>query len=178
MFIFNGGPAQTDETSDELCFKQKFCDKNKGSSSSWFTSEKPERDFQRQVIEEMANEVHLLYSAIYFSAKVEGCLAADKTHQSKAISWLQDTHKHTVIYSDSDNKSLLVLLFTIQSWHDLKAKASGVTNTTSHFSPHFAACCLCSQWCWHVFCTDEQSPPGMTAVVANCDFKTNIPHWE
>lgn len=95
MFIFDGGPAQTNETSDELCFMQKFCYKKKGSSSSWFTSEKPEREFQRRVIEEMANEVHLLYSAIYFSAKVEGCLAPDKTHQSTAISWLQDTHKHT-----------------------------------------------------------------------------------
>lgn len=84
MFIFNGGPAQTDETSDEECFMQKFCDKNKDSSSSWFTSEKPQRDFQRRVIEEMANEVHLLYSAIYFSAKVGGCLAADKNSSEQS----------------------------------------------------------------------------------------------
>ncbi len=38
----------------------------------WFTSQEPERVFERRVVEETANEVHLLYSAIYFTGKEDG----------------------------------------------------------------------------------------------------------
>lgn len=44
----------------------------------WFTSEEPVRVFQRRLAEQRVNEVHLLYSAIYFRGKVDGYLAADK----------------------------------------------------------------------------------------------------
>ena len=70
LFVCNGGPAQRDETADELWFRRRSCDENKGSSSSPRASVcirgRPGESLGARVAEETAAGVHLLYSAIYF----------------------------------------------------------------------------------------------------------------
>lgn len=111
----NGGPAQTDETADELWYRQKCCDENKGSYSSLRGFGLHERAFERRVVEEMVNEVYLLYIAIYFRGKVDGYFAVDKNPSEHSN---QVASGHTVIDSLADNKRPLVLLF-FQSNHDM-----------------------------------------------------------
>lgn len=146
----------------------------------WFTSDEPQRESLSSESSRRTRIKSTYFTLQFISGgKVDGYLAADKNpseHSYQVASGHTGTHR--VIYRGADNKSLLALLFSIQSQLDLKAakRLRQLKLFISHFSPDFAACCLCSQSCWYGFYTAEQSPPGTRALVAKCDFKTDISH--
>lgn len=132
LFIFNGGPA------DELWYREALRWEQRLLFSMRFgLRQRSPRDFEQQDVEEMANEVHLLYSAIYFKGKVYGYLATDK-NPSELSYQVASGHTHTRPSTRvADNKSLLALPFQIQSRQDLKAakRLWWLKLFTSHFPP-------------------------------------------
>lgn len=154
--MFNGGPAQRDETADELWFRQKCCDENKGSPSSLRASVYI-RGAPQSLNGEMSNEVHLLHSAIYFRGKVFGCSAADENPSERRYQ-VASGQSHLLA---ADNKSLLALRLWIQSRRDLKAakRLWWLELFTSHFpliSPP-AACLRCFLHGWTVTSRQQSS---------------------
>lgn len=122
----------------------------------WFTSE------------ETANEVHLLYSAIYFRKwRGGGCLAADKNPSEQSY---QVASGHTLTQSHplaTDNKTVSApFLNPITAWFK---GSEGDWNYLHHIS---SSCLL------RPATRPSSRLQGVRAPAANCDFKNNISNWE
>lgn len=119
----------------------------------YLTSERP--------VQESANEVHLLYPAIYSWGT---CVRTDKTasqQRYQVASGHTQTHTHTLSPLAADNKSLLAFLFEnpIMIWE--QQSVPGDSNYSSHFLRSLSECCC------RLFCTAERSASGAAASGAN-----------
>lgn len=97
LFVCNGGPAREvkllmscDSYTVELWREQRLI----FHSASFGLHQTSPRVSEHRVADELENEVHLLYSAIYFSGKEDGHLAADKNPSQRSYQ-VASRHRHT-----------------------------------------------------------------------------------